>query len=455
MSDQVFRLESPFDCSAQEIFDWHARPGAFERLVPPWEHVRLQGSAAVLQAGSQQTVTVPLGPRRVAWRSEMVEVIPGASFRDVQVQGPFAKWEHSHRMRDQGTGSVLEDEVTYRLPLGALGQALAGGGVCRRLQRLFTYRHRILGEDLGRHARWAQKGPLDVLVSGASGFVGQALCAFLSTGGHRIRRLVRSTPRSKAEFLWNPRTGAVDPAAVEGCDAVIHLAGEKIAAGRWSRAQKLRILESRVLGTRAVANAIRVAKRKPSAFLCASAIGIFGSRGDYELDEGSSPGADFLSHVCTEWEKEASGVTGVRSVSLRFGVILSPAGGALAKMLLPFKLGLGGRIGSGEQWMSWIALDDVLGAVQQALMDSEMCGPVNVVGPNPVTNAEFSALLGRVLSRPSFAPLPAPVARALLGEMADALLLGSQRVRPKRLLEAGFEFLHPSLEGALRHQLGS
>jgi len=454
MTDRTFERTTHLDAGAREVYDWHVRPGAFERLVPPWEPVRLQGRAAAIAAGEQQTVRFQLGPVKPRWTSEIVDVQDGASFRDVQLAGPFAKWEHTHRMNTNGgEGSVLEDSVSYRLPLGPLGALFGGSMVRRRLDRMFDYRHKVTEIDLERH-KAAGERTLTVLVTGATGMVGQAFCAFLTTGGHSVRKLVRGAPKSKDEFHWDTASGAIDPAAVEGCDAVVHLAGENIAGRRWSRAQKKRIQDSRVEGTRQVADAIRAAKQKPEVFVCASAIGIYGSRGDEQLDETSSHGDDYLAHVCKEWEREAGNLAEVRTVQARFGVILSASGGALKKMLLPFLAGGGGKLGSGKQWMSWVALEDVVGALQHLILKDELRGPVNVVSPHPATNADYTKTLGKVLGRPTIAPMPGFVARAAFGEMADALLLASQRVYPRRLLESSFEFAFPDLESALRHTLG-
>ena len=293
-----------------------------------------------------------------------------------------------------------------------------------------------------------------IYVAGHRGLVGSALCAFLEAGGHRVRRLVRRAPRGPGEFRWDTFTGAIDPRAVEGADAVVHLAGEGIAARRWSRAQKQRILQSRREGTRQVADAVRAARAKPRVFVSASATGFYGDRGDEELDERSAAGAGFLARVCREWERSARDLTGVRGVELRLGVVLSPAGGALARMLRPFRLGLGGPVGSGRQWVSWIALDDALYAIHHALFDEALTGPVNAVSPSPVANAELARALGRVLRRPAFTPLPAAGARALFGELAEEALLASRRVRPRRLEASGFAWTHPDLERALRHLLG-
>jgi len=296
-----------------------------------------------------------------------------------------------------------------------------------------------------------------VAVSGSSGMVGSALLPFLTAGGHSTVRLVRSKRETDGDaVLWDPDAGEVDLAGLAGVDAVVHLAGESIAGGRWTEAKKRRIRESRTKGTRLLAEGLAKLAKPPRVMVCASAIGYYGDRGDEVLTEASASGQDFLSDVAREWEAacEPARAAGVRVVNLRFGVILSPRGGALAKMLTPFKMCVGGRIGSGRQWWSWVALDDVVGAIHFALTRDDLDGPVNVTAPNPVRNEEFTGILGRVLGRPTVFPMPAFAARLALGEMADALLLCSQRVEPRRLTEARFPFRHTELEDALRHVLG-
>ena len=292
-----------------------------------------------------------------------------------------------------------------------------------------------------------------ILVSGASGLVGSALVAQLVADGHVVVPLVREALTSAREaVLWQPAEGTIDASALEGFDAVVHLAGENIAARRWTTAQKQRIRESRVGGTRLLADALARTRHPPKVLVGASAIGYYGDRGAELLPEESGPGNGFLPAVCVAWEAAAAPVetAGIRLVSARFGVILSPEGGALAKMLGPFRLGCGGRIGNGRQYWSWIALRDAVGAIRHALATESLQGPVNVVAPQPVTNREFTRILTRVLGRPAFIPLPAFAARLALGEMADALLLASSRVEPARLTATGFAFEHPELEGALR-----
>ena len=296
---------------------------------------------------------------------------------------------------------------------------------------------------------------MTVLVTGSSGLVGSALIPNLEAGGHRVFRLVRRSPQNDTERRWDPETGELDAADLEGVQAVVHLAGENIATGRWNDAKKDRIRSSREDGTRLLAQGLAELQTPPGVLICASAVGYYGNRGDEILDEESAPGADFLAETCLDWEQAARPATdaGVRTVYLRIGIVLSADGGALAKMLFPFKMGAGGVIGSGNQYMSWITLSDLVRIVDHALDTDGIEGPVNAVSPAPVTNREFTKALGGVLSRPTLFPMPAFAARLAFGEMADALLLSSTRVLPARLQESGYDFQHPQLEGALRHIL--
>ena len=295
-----------------------------------------------------------------------------------------------------------------------------------------------------------------VAVSGASGLVGSALIPVLISAGHEVRPMVRpGGRRAPGSIAWDAEAGSLDLAALQGVDAVVHLAGESIAS-RWTDERKRRIRDSRVKGTRLVAQSIARLATRPSVLVCASAVGVYGPRGSEPLDERAASGTGFLAEICRAWEAAAdpARAAGIRVVHTRFGVILSAQGGALAKMLIPFKLGVAGKVGSGDQYMSWIALDDVVGVIQYALGTAELSGPVNTVAPTPVTNLEFTKTLGRVLSRPTVLPMPAVAARLAFGEMAQELLLSGQRAVPARLLAIGFRFRYPDLEQALRSILG-
>jgi uncharacterized protein len=294
---------------------------------------------------------------------------------------------------------------------------------------------------------------MKILISGASGLVGKALTTKFREEGHAVAHFVRrGAPTSPGDVAWDPAAANVDVAAMEGADAVVHLSGASVANGRWSPARKAILRSSRIDSTRLLVDALGKMQQKPRVFLCASATGYYGNRGDEILTEESERGFGFLSLLARDWEAEAirAEAIGIRTVRMRFGVILAADGGALPQMILPIKFGAGGRLGSGKQWLSWIALDDVVGIIRALLADERFTGAINVVAPNPVRNEEFTRVLARVLHRPAFLPAPAFALRLALGEMADALLLSSQRVQPQRLAEAGYPFRFANLEPALR-----
>ncbi len=294
---------------------------------------------------------------------------------------------------------------------------------------------------------------MKVLISGGSGLVGSALANSLRSDGHVVSLFIR--PGGKAapgDVLWNPSRATVDVPALEGLDAIVHLSGASIADGRWTDKRKAILRSSRVDSTRVLVDSLERLKQPPRVFVCASAIGYYGDRGDELLTEASGYGNDFLAILCRTWESEAAraAANGVRTVITRFGVILATQGGALPRMLTPFKLGAGGRLGNGKQWISWIALEDVVKVLRTAIDNEKMSGPVNVVSPNPVLNAEFTRILAGVLHRPAIFPAPAFVLRLALGQMADALLLSSQRVQPEKLAKVGYQFRYETLQSALQ-----
>jgi uncharacterized protein len=292
-----------------------------------------------------------------------------------------------------------------------------------------------------------------ILVSGVSGPIGAALLPSLRASGWSVVRLVRGVAAGgspdNAQIVWDP-AGAIAPEAVSGFDAVIHLAGESIF-GRWTADKKRKIRDSRVLGTLNVASALARAERKPKVFVCGSAIGYYGDRGDEALSEQAAPGTGFLAEVCREWEEAAAAAVqaGIRTAHLRTGIVLSPKGGALGAMLLPFKMGLGGRTGNGRQWMSWIDVQDMVGGIQHILKNEVLRGPVNMVAPEPVTNAEFAKTLASVLGRPAIFPMPAFAAKLAFGEMGEELLLGSQKVEPGKIVGSRYQFRYRELRGSL------
>ena len=466
MPDPTFTRRSPMPASADDVYAWHARPAAFARLAPPWERVVVAGAEGAFGTpGYRVRLTAQLlGPVAGTWLAEHPSFTPGREFRDVQVSGPFARWEHAHRMIPDGSDtSVLEDHVEYRLPLGPLGRLFGGGLVKRRLDAMFAYRHAVTASDLRRHQAFRDRPRLRVAITGSRGLLGSELSAFLACGGHSVVRLVTGSASKPAfddgtEFVpWKP-TEPVDPAVLAGCDAVIHLAADNVADGRWTARKQQVIRDTRILPTRLLAEAVAQlpADRRPRAFVSASGISAYGDRGDEVLTEDSSAGSGFLAGVVRDWEPAAGAAAdaGVRVAFLRTGVVLTPRGGALAKQLPAFRAGGGAVLGGGRQWFPWITAGDWVGAVHHILMTDAVRGPVNVTAPNPVTNRDFTRTLARVLRRPALLTLPRVALRVMFGAMADGALLTSLRAVPRKLLETGFAFDHSELEGALRFVLG-
>lgn len=469
--------------AAEALFAWHEAPGAFERLAPPWQRVEVLASDGSVHDGARVRLRARVAPPALAplfpivdpiaallvrdeWLVEHRDYVAGVQFRDVQLAGPFARWTHLHRVDPEGPGtSRLTDSIDFALPFGALGAALGGGVARGELDRLFAYRHAVTAADLARHAdaRARGVGALTIAVTGASGLIGSALVPFLTAGGHTVVRIGRGAPPAATgttagvrDVRWDPARGQLDAAALEGVDAVVHLAGANVG-GRWTTAYKHEILASRVDSTRLLAETLARLDRPPRVLVSTSASGYYGDRGDEVLDESAPPGQGFLAEVARRWESAAdpARVAGVRVVHPRLGVVLSAKGGALPRLLPPFSAGLGGPNGSGRQWWSVVGLDDVVGALHFAIAHDGLAGPVNVSLPEAVRNADFAHGLGRVLERPAVIPTPAFALRLALGrEAADAMILSSQRMVPRRLLDAGFTFRHPTLEAALRFELG-
>lgn len=446
-----FVKRSEFDVPRPALFAWHARPGAFERLTPPWDDVRVEARAGGLEVGASTQLRLSVGPVPQRWKAVHTAFEDGRLFVDEQQGGPFAAWKHTHRFEDAGEGrSALQDEVDYELPLGALGRAVGARYASNRIEHTFGYRHEVLRLDLLRHAQFQDRPRLTVVVTGASGLVASALIPFLESGGHTVRRAKRGPGN------------ALDPNDFEGADAIVHLAGAGVADERWTTSRKALLVASRVDFTRQLVGVISKLRSRPRVLLAGSAIGIYGDRGDEELTEESAlgvraaKGAGFLAGLCADWEAEAQAAEplGLRVVRLRTGLVQSAAGGALKKLVVPFSAGFGGPVGDGKQWQSWISIEDMIGALHFALLSDGVRGPLNLVGPAPLTSKGYAKVLGAVLGRPAIAPLPKVMLRATFGELADGALLASQRVLPKALEAAGFQFVHREMEPALRFTLG-
>ena len=455
MSTLEFRTD--LSVSAEDAFAWHARPRAFQRLVPPWAPVRLERFEGI-RDGDRAVIRIGPGPLALRWVAEHTDVIEGRQFVDEQVQGPFARWRHTHRFEPTGGDtSTLVDRIEYALPGGSIGAAAAPYLLDPELKRQFAYRHRTTTRDLALHRHYNPDGRrLTIAVSGTSGLVGSQLVPFLTTGGHTVKRLVRSGPTGDDEILWNPRTNTVETEKLEGTDAVIHLAGESVF-GLWTEAKKTRIYQSRADGTRLLAEALAALDDPPDVFVSASAVGYYGDHGTDVVTEDTTPRHEgFLTEVCRAWEGAADPArdAGIRTVHPRIGVVLSPSGGALQLMLPAFWLGLGGRVGAPDQYFPWIALDDVIGGLYHAVWTEALSGPVNLTAPTPATMDDYTQTLARVLNRPARLNIPEAAIRTLAGEMADEMALKSVRAVPQRLQDTGYSFGGDTLEGALRHVLG-
>lgn len=456
----IFVHSSRMPVPVEALAAWHFRRGALERMLPPWVTVRSVHAFGGVTEGAIAELEMRVLGRRRRWRAVHEEVHPGRGFRDRQVAGPFRAWTHDHRFLPDGEHSLLEDRIDYALPLGGLGALVAGRWVEGELARTFRFRHDRLRGDLRRHAECAGGG-LRVAISGATGLVGRNLAAFLASGGHQARRIVRgAADPAEGEIAWDPRRGTIDAAPLEGLDAIVHLAGENIAAGRWTTSRMESIRASRVEGTRLLAGAVARLKSPPKVLVSASAVGFYGDRpdldGGHALDETGARGTGFLADVAAAWEQATRPAeeAGVRVVHLRIGAVVSAQGGVLAKLLPPFGLGLGGPAGHGRQAMPWISLDDLLGAILWSIRREPLRGAVNAVAPQPRTNREFAKDLAAVLRRPAFMPLPAIAVRTIFGRMGEELLLAGAPVAPRRLLDSGFRFEHPTLRGAIAHELG-
>jgi uncharacterized protein len=461
----TFEYKSKLNASARAVFAWHEAPGAFERLAPPWMKVEVLERSGGIKGGTV-TLLVHQGPAFIKWKfaHDPKHFIEGQQFYDYQVQGPFKSYCHTHRVEpDQEESSYLIDHIEFEMPELLPKTPFAEDYVQGELKRLFQYRHRLIAQDLEQLAQYQGGKTMRVLVSGSTGMIGSALTTALTTHGHSVARLVR--PQSQAldsqvagveSISWNPSALKIDPASLAGFDAIVHLAGDSIASGRWNAERKTELRNSRVPVTRMLAETIAKLKPKPKVFACASAIGYYGPRGSEALSESASKGSGFLADLCQDWEAATRPASdaGIRTVLLRTGLVLSPTGGALKQMLLPFQLGAGGIIGDGKQYYSWISLDDECGAIIYALENDSFSGPVNLTAPHPVTNKEFTKTLGAVLSRPTLIPIPTFGLRALFGEMADELLIAGQNVRPEKLENAGYPFRDLELEPTLRHLLG-
>jgi uncharacterized protein (TIGR01777 family) len=467
-----FELASDFELPQSDLFSYHAKPGALDRLIPPWENVTISQRPRSIEAGVEVLLRQRLGFFSLPWLARHTEYDPPHSFKDIQVYGPFKKWEHQHRFEELDCNrSKLTDSVDYslkvvdRLPYtGCLGPA-AHRWIQAKLTAMFRYRHRVTAQDLSFHRQLRTivgTAPIRIAVSGSGGMIGRRLCALATVLGIEVVRILRPESKlSESELpldsvILHPSHGFDHPERLVGVRSVVQLGGVGIASGRWNLRTKEKIFRSRVDGTKNLITHLLGLATPPERFVCASGIGFYGSRGEFCRDESSPKGEGFLSDVTKAWEESASQYQNEsRRVAIgRLAMVLHPREGALAKQLPLFRMGLGGRVGDGKQYWSWIHVDDAATALIWLSLHPGISGHYNLASPNPVTNFEFTKTLARVLHRPAFLPAPAFALRTALGEMADELLLASTRTTPDKLVQTGFQFRAPTLSNALEQLLG-
>jgi uncharacterized protein len=458
-------------------FEYHARPGALNRLVPPWESVEIVRSANSILPGSEVLLRANILGKQLDWLARHDRYEPPRLFSDVQVYGPFAAWEHTHSIEAVDTNRcVLTDQIIYQLPFGALGKFFGSGIASNKLDAMFRFRHRQTLEDLrfgNSLFNFTSGQSKTVAISGCNGLIGKSVCSLLTVLGHHVIKLDRSQGKRSPEATatsrlasseqpkvsttpWDPRVGLLRPEDLDGIDAVIHLAGKGIADSRWSDSVRKELVASRVDATEKLASQLARLRNPPKAFVSASGIGIYGSIGNSVADESFPVAQDFLGQLASKWESASSilDACGTRRCCGRLGIVLDPRSGALAKMLPVVHWGVGGNMGSGDQYWSWISKEDAASAFVWLALNPACSGPYNFVG-GAETNRQFTKTLASLLSRPSIFPAPTFALRLALGEMADSLLLASTNASNQKLLASGYVFRSQSLKGALEHILGS
>lgn len=454
----ILRRRTELDVPVAEAFAWHERPGALGRLTPPWAAMTVEQAPAGLQVGTQVILRTGIGPIRPRWVAEHTVYDPPHEFRDVQRSGPFAQWDHRHRFEElPGGRSALTDEVTYRLPFGRLGEVVGGPILHRRIARMFAYRQDRTRADLAAHSHY-EEHRMKVAITGASGMIGRALTAFLTTGGHEVLPMVRRTA-APGEVAWDPDRGLVEVEKLRGVDAVVHLAADPLQPRPLTEEKRRSMRDSRVNGTRTIATALATMTDRPPTLVTASGSNVYGDRGDEILTEDSSLGSEgFLTLMAREWEAAAEPArqAGIRVVAVRTGIVLDRAATIMKALGTVTRLGATAPVGPGSQYWPWVSIHDAVGMYLHALATPAIDGPLNVCAPEPVTNEEFTRTLARVLRRPV---LPVHVPRfvpALLlrRELADGLLFTSMRMVPAKAEATGYTFASPDLEQTLRDLYG-
>lgn len=451
-NDFTFHFETKLPVSIQEAFAWHQKPGAFERLIPPFMDMRVLTPNAVLKQGEHFHFLIQIfGGFPLESVHEITEFQFNDHFVDEQIKGPFGYWKHLHKFRAVGSDqTMLEDVIQYRLPLDHVFGQLLNSKVAKKLTQVFKYRAQVLKSDLQFIQKYPQK-KMHVVMSGASGMIGSALTPLLKTMGHHVTPLQRHLKSDQEGVFWDIENQKLDPESLEHTDAVIHLAGENIA-GLWSEEKKDKIYKSRILSTKLLVDTINKCQNPPKVFISASGVNFY--KMGPPCDEQGQEGSGFLHQVIKEWEEEALKLKDTRVVHMRTGVVLSPKGGMLRKMLAAYRMGLGCTFGKGQNYLSWISIQDIIYLYVHALMTSDIVGPINATSPYPLSQKRFATVLAKILKRPRFLAVPGAIVETLGGAMAQETLLADLKVYPEKVKSSDFEFSQPKLEKALRGMLG-
>ena len=447
-----------------QLFSWHEMPGAFERLTPPFDPVKIKKRKGGIDGGTVH-IKMNLGPIPLTWIAKHHSYKKNVQFLDEQVSGPFAEWNHKHLFEKLDTkSSKLIDKIDYRLPLEPFGSVFGGKFTKEKIRQMFAYRRNVTKNDLESQSKYNGKS-LDIAVTGGSGLIGTSLIPYLTTAGHNVEKIVRGRPQ-KGELSWDLQKKTIS--SLERKDAVVHLAGEPISKPiggmvplPWTKGKRKKILESRVNGTRLIAEHIAALSNPPKVLVCASAIGYYGDNGDSLLSENAKNGNDFFSYVVQEWENAAQPAidAGIRVVFLRIAPVMSPLGGALQVLGNAAKLGSSPPVAGGKQWWSWISIDDVIDVIYHSIISKKLSGPVNVASPKPVRQKEWASTLANVLWGKlgvvsGLIPVPGFVLKTFLGEFGDVLALSSIKVDSSKLIDSGYKFRFENLEDCFRHLLG-